>query len=391
MAAAPHALRACLLAFRQSIRPVAIARPQPLSLPNRYPQRAFTSTTPRLEEKEPLEEEDDGPREVLNLKRLDEEVLKGVDVEMESQLDQLAKMNNANDLTEYFQREIDQDRANRMEDRDLDESLKKIEYGERPDKSSLWYDDEDPYTHTDEEPFDEDDITSMAHGKLEEVKEMRHYARLAVWEMPLLAKLAKPFEPPTEKQVLRWRYTDYMGDNHPSERKVVVQFAPDDLGLTPVQTSKLKKLAGARYNPDTEIIKMSSESFQHAAQNKAYLSNLVDDLVTAAKDPKDTFEDIPLDTRHHSKKAKPKFPVHWLMTEDRKRALEGAWQQAMLEDGRRAQAGELVDGEQKIESFLNQKLAEQQRLKLQEERQAELVGAAQNTGMNSRNKSRVRR
>jgi small subunit ribosomal protein S35 len=158
-----------------------------LSLPNRYPQRAFTSTTPRLEEKEPLEEEDDGPKEVLNLKRLDEEVLKGVDVEMESQLDQLAKMNNANDLTEYFQREIDQDRANRMEDRDLDESLKKIEYGERPDKSSLWYDDEDPYTHTDEEPFDEDDITSMAHGKLEEVKEMRHYARLAVWEMPLLA------------------------------------------------------------------------------------------------------------------------------------------------------------------------------------------------------------
>lgn len=27
----------------------------------------------------------------------------------------------------------------------------------------------------------------MAHGKLEEVREMRHYARLAVWEMPLLA------------------------------------------------------------------------------------------------------------------------------------------------------------------------------------------------------------
>lgn len=121
------------------------------------------------------------------MKRLDDEVLKGVDAEMESQLDQLAKLNNANDLTEYFQREIDQNRENRIEDRDLDDALKKIEYGERPDRSSLWYDDEDPYTHTDEDPFDEDDITSMAHGKLEEVKEMRHYARLAVWEMPLLA------------------------------------------------------------------------------------------------------------------------------------------------------------------------------------------------------------
>jgi small subunit ribosomal protein S35 len=32
-----------------------------------------------------------------------------------------------------------------------------------------------------------DDISSIAHGELEHHREMRHYARLAAWEMPMLA------------------------------------------------------------------------------------------------------------------------------------------------------------------------------------------------------------
>jgi len=35
--------------------------------------------------------------------------------------------------------------------------------------------------------FNEDDITSDAHRELEQVREIREYARLAGWEMPLLA------------------------------------------------------------------------------------------------------------------------------------------------------------------------------------------------------------
>lgn len=38
-----------------------------------------------------------------------------------------------------------------------------------------------------EDEFDEDEITSMGHAKLEEHREFREYARIAVWEMPLLA------------------------------------------------------------------------------------------------------------------------------------------------------------------------------------------------------------
>ena len=35
--------------------------------------------------------------------------------------------------------------------------------------------------------FEEDDITSLGHGELEQHREMRHYARIAAWEMPLLS------------------------------------------------------------------------------------------------------------------------------------------------------------------------------------------------------------
>lgn len=59
----------------------------------------------------------------------------------------------------------------------------------RPNKRSFWYDEDDPETITEDvgDEFDENDITSMAHGKLDEIREHRHYARVAVWEMPLLA------------------------------------------------------------------------------------------------------------------------------------------------------------------------------------------------------------
>lgn len=163
-----------------------------------------------------------------------------------------------------------------------------------------------------------------------------------------------------------------MGESHPAEKKVVVQFAPDDLDLTRIQADKLKKLAGPRYNPETQLVKIACESFEHQAQNKAYLSNLVDDLITAAKDPTDTFEDIPLDTRHHKTVTKPKFPRHWKLTNQRREQLARIRSQALLNDTQREEAGLLVDGGKVIDGYLVQKLLEQQ----QKEKEAELVAAA---------------
>ena len=151
-----------------------------------------------------------------------------------------------------------------------------------------------------------------------------------------------------------------MGDTHPAEKKVVVEFAPDDLGLTKVQTDKLKKLAGTRYNPEKEVIKMSCESYELQAQNKRYLLDLVDTLIASAKDPQDTFADVPLDTRHHQIRQKPRFPKEWLMTEERRRFLESQREQLRLDEVQRIEAGQLVDGKQVIEGYLAEKMREEQ-------------------------------
>lgn len=75
-----------------------------------------------------------------------------------------------------------------------------------------------------------------------------------------------------------------MGEQHPAEKKVVCEFCVADMpDMTEQQRRKLQKLAGVRYNPETDIIKMSSEMYETQAQNKRYLGGLVDKLLTEAR------------------------------------------------------------------------------------------------------------
>ncbi|KAL8909062.1 MAG: hypothetical protein Q9207_000396 [Kuettlingeria erythrocarpa] len=204
-----------------------------------------------------------------------------------------------------------------------------------------------------DDEFDGDDITSTAHGELEQHREIRDYARIAAWEMPLLSKLAKPFEPPSLQKPLRFRYTSYMGETHPAANKVVLEFCTRDLPkLTEAQRIKLVKLVGVRYNPETDLAKMSCEMFETQAQNKRYLGDLVDTLMAEAQDPTDTFEDVPLDFRHHKPKPKFEFPEEWKLTEQRKEQLAAAWRQRALKDQGREAAGQLLDGSKVIEQVL---------------------------------------
>ncbi|QPH04203.1 hypothetical protein C2857_001025 [Epichloe festucae Fl1] len=365
MASASPAARLCALACRRASSPAQrLPRAQHLS---RRVQRAFSTSPARWAREEG--ETADAPQ-TLDLKTMNKAFAESATPEGLRQLDELAKTNGHNTIDEFLTAKLRETPGWASEDRSLEEELIKDDVGEKPNKSSFWFDEEDPETNTEEhDEFDEDDITSMAHGKLEEVREMRHYARLAAWEMPLLAKFAKPFEPPTDNQVLRWRYTTYMGESHPAERKVVVQFSPSDFKLTPVQTDKLRKLAGPRYNPEKDLVKMSCESYEHKAQNKLYLTGLVDDLIAAAKDPKDTFEDVPLDLRHHQVREKPRFPKEWRMTNKRRLELEEQRKMAVIEDLKRAESGLLVDGKKAIDDYLMQKLVEEQ----DEQRVAEMV------------------
>jgi len=221
----------------------------------------------------------------------------------------------------------------------------------------------------DPEPFEDDDferesdlledMNSLAYGELEHHREMRHYARLAAWEMPLLSKFAKPFVPPTNDEPMRFRYTTYMGEQHPAEKKVSLEFCTMDMpDLTGIQRAKLVKLAGVRYKPETDIVKMSCEMYPSQAQNKRYLGDLVNNMLREARDPTDTFEDVPFDLRHHKPSPKPKFPEEWKMTKERRAELEKIRANAELRDQRRMLTGQLVDGIKQIEEAFSKVVAQ---------------------------------
>ena len=211
------------------------------------------------------------------------------------------------------------------------------------------------YTSTEEQEdlskIDESNMSALAHRELEQHRELREMVRLAAWEMPLLSQYSTPFEPPREEQILKWRYTTYLGETHPAARKVVVEFQPERIpDLTPEQMSKLLKIAGPRYNPSTKTIKMSNESFETQAQNKRYLAETIDKLIAECRDPNaDSFADVPLDTRHHKPKPVYKFPEAWNMTPERKAELDAKRKAKMLEEGKKIEEDKLISGLRAIE------------------------------------------
>ena len=142
-----------------------------------------------------------------------------------------------------------------------------------------------------------------------------------------------------------------MGEVHPAARKVVVQFCTQDLpNLTEAQRIKLIKLVGPRYNPDTDVVKMSCEKFEAPAQNKRYLGDLVNKLLDEARNGADTFEDIPLDFRHHKPKKHLKFPEEWKLKPERVQQLLSARQEQQL----RAEASpQALDGKERMASYVS--------------------------------------
>lgn len=214
--------------------------------------------------------------------------------------------------------------------------------------------------------YEGDDISSLAHADLELHREVREYMRVAAWEMPLLTKLAVPFVPPKLSEVCRWRMTTYCGETHPAEKKVVVEFATRDLvakeaaGLTEAQRIKLIKLAGPRYDPRTDIVKMSCEIHETQIANKKRLSDIIDTLIAEAKDPQDMFEDVPVDFRHIKLKPKYEFPEGWkLNTEEKRQQLEAERERVMIEQGQKEKARQVVDGREVLKEVFRRQAPRQ--------------------------------
>lgn len=196
MASASSAGRLCMLACRRALRVPRMPRTQPIAWRAPTASRAFTSSPRRLADKNADQDGEDGDGglyKTLDLKLMNKSFLESVTPEGLKQLDELAKTNGYTSVEEYLEATLRETPGWSSEDRALEEDLYRDDAGDKPNKSSFWFDEDDPETNTEEhDEFDEDDITSMAHGKLDEVRDMRHYARLAIWEMPLLASKPPP-------------------------------------------------------------------------------------------------------------------------------------------------------------------------------------------------------
>jgi len=123
-------------------------------------------------------------------------------------------------------------------------------------------------------------------------------------------------------------------------------------GLTAAQVSKMIKLTGPRYNPTTKIVKMSCEKFDTQARNKRFLGDTIANLIKAAKDDTDTFEDVPFDFRHHTPKKRAEFPKDWVLTKERKIYLEEKRKKTEYLEDQRQGNGMLVDGKRVLDMSL---------------------------------------
>ncbi|KAG0164392.1 37S ribosomal protein S24, mitochondrial [Apophysomyces sp. BC1034] len=159
------------------------------------------------------------------------------------------------------------------------------------------------------EKFEFDDQTTIGHELFENIREVRRYLRKTEYELPKLSAFAKPFEPPSSDQILKFKSHTYLGEGHPVERKVVLTVKVSDLKLTDAERHKLLLLSGPRYDVNTDEIKLSSEKFPHRKQNKKIVSDILDALVAEAKDATDSFADVPLDLPQPKKKLV--FPAEW--------------------------------------------------------------------------------
>ncbi|AGO13730.1 AaceriAGL140Cp [[Ashbya] aceris (nom. inval.)] len=171
--------------------------------------------------------------------------------------------------------------------------------------------------------YEYDELPTLAHTLVDQHREQRFYNRLAAYELPLLAQYRQEYQPPSRKtHPVLYRYTTYIGEEHPNSRKVVLSVQTADLGLNEAQLHKLRLLAKTRYDHTTDILKMSSDRYEHAAQNARYLADKLQALINEASDLTDDFGDVPLDTRHtearlsRKKKRVFEFPASWERPQD---------------------------------------------------------------------------
>lgn len=144
--------------------------------------------------------------------------------------------------------------------------------------------------------------------------------RVSAYEMPLLAKFRQEYkpEPASETPIHLTFNTDFTDKQNAHNRKVTLSVKLEDLGLNEKQTKKFKLLAGNKFNHNKQKLGFSTDRYADSTQNARWLVETFDKLLTESRDlTKNTFEDVPVDTRHSKPlKPAPVFPEEWKRPQD---------------------------------------------------------------------------
>ena len=71
-------------------------------------------------------------------------------------------------------------------------AFQKIRQGRERARTGFWSMFEETEDMGEDEPFLNDDLSSIGHGELEQHRELREFARIVAWEMPLLSSALGP-------------------------------------------------------------------------------------------------------------------------------------------------------------------------------------------------------
>ncbi|KAI8319433.1 hypothetical protein GQ54DRAFT_299342 [Martensiomyces pterosporus] len=183
----------------------------------------------------------------------------------------------------------------------------------RKEHSEIYDDQDSMFDIDDMETWEYNDHHTYGHLLLESIRDVRKYARLVKFELPTLAEHAKPFRPPPASHCLRFERSFTLGDRDlADDRKVVLRVTVSQLGLKGPELHKFLLLAGVRYNPETDELKMSEGREATSLLNKKRLADTLSALVAESKKKDDMFADVPLDFAHHTHKPRASFPAEWL-------------------------------------------------------------------------------
>ncbi|KAJ2651504.1 37S ribosomal protein S24, mitochondrial [Coemansia sp. RSA 1250] len=181
------------------------------------------------------------------------------------------------------------------------------------------YEEEDQFFDLEEmTEWEYDDHHTFGHLLLDSVRDVRKYLRQIQFEHPTLAKHAKPFQPPPKQNILQFERSFTMGEKYlAQDRKAVLRVKVAQLGLKDLELRKFLLLAGVRYNPETDELKMSESREATSLLNKKRLADTLVSLITEAKKKDDMFADVPLEFSYHKYKPNPALPAEWLRRKQR--------------------------------------------------------------------------